>query len=50
METAVGSDGFSFILNSSGNVIISAKNEGIFSVKERDYDLQEKAAPNQNII
>lgn len=46
METAIGSDGFSFILDSSGNVIISAKNEGIFSAKEEEYDLREKAAPD----
>lgn len=46
VETAIGSDGFSFILDSSGNVIISAKNEGIFSAKEEEYDLREKAAPD----
>ena len=46
VETAVGVDGFSFILDSSGNVIISAKNEGIFATKEEDYDLREKAAPD----
>ena len=46
LETAIGEDGFSFILNSSGNVVISAKNEGIFSVKEENYDLREKAEPD----
>lgn len=43
---AIGSDGFSFILNSDGNVIISAKDEGIFSAKEGGFDLREKAAPD----
>lgn len=43
LDTAVGSDGFSFILNSDGNVIISAKKEGIFSAQEADIDLRKSA-------
>ena len=39
-ETAVGSDGFSFILNSDGNVILSGQKEGIFSAKEIEVDLR----------
>ena len=43
LDTAVGSDGFSFILNSAGNVILSAKKEGIFSAQEDDIDLRKSA-------
>ncbi|MBR0061282.1 MAG: SpoIIE family protein phosphatase [Selenomonadaceae bacterium] len=43
LDTAVGSDGFSFILNSAGNVILSAKKEGIFSAQEDDIDLRNSA-------
>ena len=43
LDTAVGSDGFSFILNSEGNVILSAKKEGIFSAQEDDVDLRKFA-------
>lgn len=41
LDTTFGSDGFSFILNPSGNVIISGKEEGIFSAKEINVDLRE---------
>ena len=40
VDTAVGSDGFSFILDSSGDVIVSGKNEGIFAVTEEQFDLR----------
>ncbi|MBQ6297064.1 MAG: SpoIIE family protein phosphatase [Selenomonadaceae bacterium] len=43
LDTAVGSDGFSFILNSKGNVILSAKKEGIFSAQEDAIDLRKSA-------
>ena len=36
--TAIASDSFSFILNSSGTVILFAKKEGIFSAKEAKID------------
>ena len=45
LDTAVGSDGFSFILNSSGNVILSAKKEGLFAAKENDVDLRQVPDP-----
>ena len=40
VDTAVGSDGFSFILDPSGDVIVSGKNEGIFAVTESKFDLR----------
>ncbi len=43
LDTALGQDGFSFIVNSSGNVILSAKKEGIFSAQEDDMDLRKSA-------
>ena len=43
LDTAVGSDGFSFILNSNGNVILSAKKDGTFSAQEVNIDLRKSA-------
>ncbi len=45
LETAVGEGGFSFILNSSGNVILSAKKDGIFSAQAVDVDLRNTEDP-----
>ena len=44
-DTAIGADGFSFILEESGNVILSAQKEGIFSPKEENVDLRELPDP-----
>ena len=40
IETAVDSDGFSFILDSKGDVIISGKSEGIFAADTKYLDLR----------
>ena len=40
LDSAVGLDGFSFILNKEGNVIISGKEEGLFSPQEGNFDLR----------
>lgn len=45
LNNTFGSDGFSFILNSSGNVILSTKAEGIFAVREGDHDLRKETEP-----
>lgn len=45
-ETKVFEDGFSFILNSSGNVILSAKKDGIIAAKETDFDLRKMPNPS----
>ena len=45
LDAAIDSDGFSFILNSTGNVILSGKKEGIFAVKETDADLRNETEP-----
>lgn len=34
-DTAIGADGFSFILEESGNIILSAKKKGYFLLKKR---------------
>lgn len=36
----------SFILNSSGNVILSAKKDGIIAAKETDFDLRKMPNPS----
>ena len=45
LDTAVGSDGFSFILNKDGNVILSAKKEGLFAATETSIDLRKTTNP-----
>ena len=40
VDTAVGEDGFSFILDSKGDVIISGKSEGIFAADTKYLDLR----------
>ena len=40
INTAVGDDGFSFILDSAGDIIVSGKNEGIFAVDKDYFDLR----------
>ena len=40
IETGVGDNGFSFVLDSKGKVIVSAKKEGIFAATEDGEDLR----------
>ena len=40
VDTAVGSDGFSFILDSAGDIIVSGKNEGVFAADKDYFDLR----------
>lgn len=47
VETSVGESGFSFILNQSGDVVLSAQQEGVLSVGSGEEDRRD--LPDQNL-